>query len=117
VNTGDFVNRRQPLKRIDRTDLAFAIAAQAAAVTSAEARAVRTGNNEVRFRALFSAGVIVAQSYDQAKEAAKRSMAVVSRKRKSPPPNPSGAWASRRKSPRACYGYFPTPRRSSLDIR
>jgi NAD(P)-dependent dehydrogenase (short-subunit alcohol dehydrogenase family) len=46
------------------------VAAQAAAVTSAEARAVRTGNDEGRFRALFSAGVIVAQSYDQAKEAA-----------------------------------------------
>ena len=70
VNNGDFVNRGQALMRIDRTDLALAIAAQAAAVASAKARALQTGNDEARFRALFSAGVIAAQNYDQAKEAA-----------------------------------------------
>ena len=56
--------------RIDRTDLALAIAAQAAAVASAKALAMRTGADEARARALFSAGVIAAQSYDRSKEAA-----------------------------------------------
>ena len=37
VNTGDFVKRGKPLMRIDSTDLALAIAAQAAAVASARA--------------------------------------------------------------------------------
>jgi len=62
VNTGDFVRREQPLMRIDRTDLALAIAAKAAAVASAKARAVQTAADEVRFRALFSAGVVAAQA-------------------------------------------------------
>jgi multidrug efflux pump subunit AcrA (membrane-fusion protein) len=70
VDTGVFVHRGQPLMRIDRTDLALAIAAQAAAVASAKALAVQTGADEARARALFSAGVIAAQSYDRFKEAA-----------------------------------------------
>jgi multidrug efflux pump subunit AcrA (membrane-fusion protein) len=37
VNTGDFVKQGKPLMRIDSTDLALAIAAQAAAVASARA--------------------------------------------------------------------------------
>lgn len=76
VNTGDLVNRGQPLMRIDRTDLALAIAAQAAAVASAKALAVRTGADEARARALFSAGVIAAQSYDRWKEAGYRARTI-----------------------------------------
>ena len=37
MNTGDFVKQGKPLMRIDSTDLALAIAAQAAAVASARA--------------------------------------------------------------------------------
>jgi RND family efflux transporter MFP subunit len=70
VNTGDLVHQGQPLMRIDRTDLALAIAAQSAAVASAKARAVQTAADEVRFHALLVEGVIASQSYDQAKAAA-----------------------------------------------
>jgi RND family efflux transporter MFP subunit len=70
VNIGDLVRRGQPLMRIDRTDLALAIAAQSAAVASAKARAVQTAADEARFRALLTEGVVASQSYDQAKAAA-----------------------------------------------
>ena len=70
LDTGEFVHLGQPLMRIDRTDLALAIAAQTAAVASAKALAVQTGADEARGRALFLAGVIAAQSYDRFKEAA-----------------------------------------------
>jgi len=69
VNTGDFVNRGQPLMRIDRTDLALAIAAQVAAVASAKAHEVETAATEARYRPLVSEGAVSKQEYDQAKEA------------------------------------------------
>jgi RND family efflux transporter MFP subunit len=70
VNTGDSVRRGQALMRIDRTDLALAIAAQTAAVAAARARAVQTAADETRSRALFAESVIAAQNYDQARAAA-----------------------------------------------
>jgi RND family efflux transporter MFP subunit len=70
VNNGDFVHRGQPLMRIDRTDLALAVAAQTAAVVSANAREVQTAADEARYRALVSEGAVSGQEYDQAKEAA-----------------------------------------------
>ncbi len=70
VNTGDSVHQGQPLMRIDRTDLALAIAAQTAAVAAAKARAAQTAADEARSRALFAEGVVAAQNYDQARAAA-----------------------------------------------
>jgi RND family efflux transporter MFP subunit len=70
VDTGEFVHQGQPLMRIDPTDLALAIAAQAAAVRSAEARKVQTAADEARYRPLVSEGAVSKREYDQAKEAA-----------------------------------------------
>jgi RND family efflux transporter MFP subunit len=56
--------------RIDRTDLALAVAAKNAAIASARARAIETGADEARYRTLLAEGVTSRQSYDQAKAAA-----------------------------------------------
>ena len=70
VDTGAFVRRGQKLMRIDRNDLALAIAAHDAAVASAKARAIQTAADEARYAALLRARVTTAQIYDQAKAAA-----------------------------------------------
>jgi RND family efflux transporter MFP subunit len=70
VNIGDFVRRGQALMRIDRNDLALAIAAKDAAVASAKARAIQTAADEGRYRTLLDAGVATRQNYDQVKAAA-----------------------------------------------
>ena len=62
VNTGDFVRRGQALMRIDRNDLALAIAARNAAVASTKARAIQTAADEGRYRKLLDAGVATRQS-------------------------------------------------------
>jgi multidrug resistance efflux pump len=56
--------------RIDRNDLALAIAAHDAGVASAKARAIQTAADEARYAVLLRAGVTTAQIYDQAKAAA-----------------------------------------------
>jgi RND family efflux transporter MFP subunit len=70
VDTGAFVRRGQPLMRIDRNDLALAIAARDAAVASAKARAIQTAADEARYATLLRAEVTTPQLYDQAKAAA-----------------------------------------------
>jgi len=56
--------------RIDRNDLALAIAAHDAAVASAKARAIQAAADEARYATLLRAGVTTPQIYDQAKAAA-----------------------------------------------
>ncbi len=70
VDTGQLVKRHQSLMRIDRTDYALAITAQAATVDAARARAVQTSADEARYRDLVSAGAVSAITYDQSKAAA-----------------------------------------------
>jgi RND family efflux transporter MFP subunit len=70
VDTGQQVKRNQPLMRIDRTDFALAMTAQAAQVDAARARAIQTRADEARYRDLVSAGAISAITYDQSKAAA-----------------------------------------------
>jgi RND family efflux transporter MFP subunit len=70
VDTGEVVRRGQALMRIDRNDLALAIAARNAAVASARAHAIQTAADEARCRILLDAGVAPRQSYDQVKAAA-----------------------------------------------
>jgi RND family efflux transporter MFP subunit len=70
VDTGQLVRRGQPLMRIDRTDLALAMTAQAAAVDVARAHAIQTSADESRYRDLVAAGAISAITYDQSKAAA-----------------------------------------------
>jgi multidrug efflux pump subunit AcrA (membrane-fusion protein) len=55
VDTGAFVRRGQPIMRIDRNDLALAIAAHAAAAASAKARAIQAAADEARYATLLRA--------------------------------------------------------------
>jgi RND family efflux transporter MFP subunit len=77
VDTGQRVKRNQALMRIDPTDYALAITAQAAAVDAARARAVQTSADEARYRDLVSAGAIAAITYDQSKSAADAAQATL----------------------------------------
>ena len=55
VDTGEAVERGQPLMRIDPTDSRLAARAQEEAVAAATARARQTADDEARYRALVSA--------------------------------------------------------------
>lgn len=70
VDAGQTVHRGQPLMRIDPTDYALALAAQARAVDAARARAVQTAADEARYRDLVAAGAVSASAYDQIKASA-----------------------------------------------
>ncbi|WP_084183127.1 efflux RND transporter periplasmic adaptor subunit [Nevskia soli] len=70
VDTGDSVKLGQPLMRIDRTDLSLATAARAAAVAAAQARALQTAADELRYRGLVDQGAVSASAYDLTKAAA-----------------------------------------------
>jgi RND family efflux transporter MFP subunit len=70
VDTGQTVERGQPLMRIDPTDLALAVRAREEAVAAARARALQTAEDELRYRELVSAGAVSASAYDQVKAAA-----------------------------------------------
>jgi RND family efflux transporter MFP subunit len=67
VDAGQVVHRGQPLMRIDPTDYALAAQASAQTVAAARARAVQTGADELRYRALLPRGFVTASSYDQRK--------------------------------------------------
>src|ERR1700756_2135067 len=56
VHTGQNVPSGQVLMKIDRTDLAHAITAQAGAVAAARARQIQTAADEARYRALVKTG-------------------------------------------------------------
>jgi len=75
VDTGQAVERGQPLMRIDPTDLRLALRAREQAVAAARARALQTAEDEVRYRDLVSAGAVSASAYDQVKAAAEAARA------------------------------------------
>jgi RND family efflux transporter MFP subunit len=76
VDVGQPVHAGQPLMRLDRTDLAHAIAAQAANVAAAKARELQASAEERRYRALVPSGAASRSQYDQARAAADSARAV-----------------------------------------
>ena len=77
VDVGQTVRSGQMLMRLDRTDLAHAIAAQAANVGAARARAIQAMAEERRYRALVPTGAASRSQYDQARAAADSARALV----------------------------------------
>ncbi|TVU91924.1 efflux RND transporter periplasmic adaptor subunit [Vreelandella titanicae] len=75
VDTGQAVERGQPLMRIDPTDLELAARAQEEAVAAARARARQTTEDEARYRDLVSRGAVSASAYDSARAAAETARA------------------------------------------
>jgi RND family efflux transporter MFP subunit len=75
VDTGQAVERGQPLMRIDPTDLRLAMRAREEVVAAAKARALQTAEDEVRYRDLVSAGAVSASAYDKVKAAAESARA------------------------------------------
>jgi RND family efflux transporter MFP subunit len=78
VDTGQTVERGQPLLRIDPVDLRLAAHAQQEAVAAARARARQTAEDEARYRDLPGTGAISASAYDQIKAAADAARAQLS---------------------------------------
>ena len=77
VDTGQTVRSGQMLMKIDRTDLAHAITAQAGAVAAARARQIQTAADEARYRELIKTGAASIQAYDLAKAAADSARAML----------------------------------------
>jgi RND family efflux transporter MFP subunit len=75
VDTGQTVERGQPLMRIDPTDLRLARRAHEEAVAAATARARQTAEDEARYRALVSKGAVSASAYDNVRAAAESARA------------------------------------------
>ena len=75
VDTGQAVERGQPLMRIDPTDLRLATRAHEEAVAAATARARQTAEDEARYRALASKGTVSASAYDNVRAAAESARA------------------------------------------
>ena len=78
VDTGQAVERGQPLLRIDPVDLQLAAYAQQEAVAAARARAQQTAEDEARYRDLRGTGAISDSAYDQIKAAADAAKAQLS---------------------------------------
>lgn len=78
VDTGQTVQRGQPLMRIDPVDLKLAAHAQEEAVSAARATAQQAIGDEARYRALLGTGAISASAYDQSKAAADSAKAQLS---------------------------------------
>src|SRR5437667_1932545 len=78
VDTGQTVNRGQPLMRIDPTDLRLAMRAHEEAVAAAKARARQTADDEARHRGVVAVGAVSASEYDKAKAAAEAARAELS---------------------------------------
>jgi RND family efflux transporter MFP subunit len=70
IDAGQTVKRGQVLMRIDPADLTLAAVAQEEAVSAAQARALQTAEDEIRYRELRGTGAISESAYDQAKAAA-----------------------------------------------
>jgi RND family efflux transporter MFP subunit len=70
IDVGNRVHAGQPLMRIDITDYAHAITAQAESVAAAKARADQAAADEARYRGLVATGAVSASTYDQIKAAA-----------------------------------------------
>src|SRR5947209_1284401 len=69
IDVGNSVRAGQPLMRIDITDYAHAITAQAESVAAAKARADQAAADEARYRGLVATGAVSASTYDQIKAA------------------------------------------------
>ncbi|MDD2137683.1 efflux RND transporter periplasmic adaptor subunit [Pseudomonas kurunegalensis] len=78
VDTGETVKRGQPLIRLDPIDLQLQARAQQETVTSAQALAKQTADDEARYRRLVAAGAVSASRYDQIKAAADSAKAQLS---------------------------------------
>ncbi|MEB3436909.1 efflux RND transporter periplasmic adaptor subunit [Pseudomonas sp. A2] len=78
VDTGQTVERGQPLMRLDPVDLNLQARAQQEAVAAARARAKQTSDDEARYRGLVAEGAVSASSYDQIKAAADAAKAQLS---------------------------------------
>lgn len=78
VDTGETVKRGQPLIRLDPIDLQLKARAQQETVTSAQALAKQTADDEARYRRLVAAGAVSASRYDQIKAAAESAKAQLS---------------------------------------
>ena len=78
VDTGQTVQAGQALMRIDPTDLAHAVTAQAGNVAAAKARALQTAADEARYRGLVATGAASKSVYDQARAAADSARALLS---------------------------------------
>ncbi|MEK2611260.1 efflux RND transporter periplasmic adaptor subunit [Pseudomonas shirazensis] len=70
VDTGQTVQRGQPLMRLDPVDLKLQARAQQEAVAAARARAKQASDDEARYRGLVAEGAVSASAYDQLKAAA-----------------------------------------------
>ena len=75
VDTGQTVERGQPLMRIDPTDLELARRAHEEVVIAARARARQTAADEIRLRGLLSSGAVSASEYDAGRAAAESAAA------------------------------------------
>src|SRR5690242_18204265 len=69
VDVGNSVRAGQALMRIDITDYAHAITAQAESVAAAKARADQAAGDEARYRGLVATGAVSASTYEQIKAA------------------------------------------------
>jgi RND family efflux transporter MFP subunit len=77
VDTGQLVKQGQPLLRIDATDYAHAVTAQAGEVAAARARWLQAAADEKRYGALVASGATSQATYDQAKAAADSARALL----------------------------------------
>ncbi|AVJ17791.1 efflux transporter periplasmic adaptor subunit [Serratia sp. MYb239] len=78
VDTGQTVERGQPLMRLDPADLNLQAKAQQQAVAAARARARQTAGDEARYRGLVATGAVSASAYAQIKAAADTARAELS---------------------------------------
>ena len=78
VDTGQTVQAGQTLMRIDPTDLAHAVTAQAGNVAAAKAHALQTASDEARYRGLVKTGAVSKSVYDEARAAADSARALLS---------------------------------------
>ncbi len=77
VDPGQLARKGQPLMRIDPTDYAHALVAQAGNVAAARARWIQADADEKRLRGLVATGAVSRSAYDQAKAAADSAKALV----------------------------------------
>jgi RND family efflux transporter MFP subunit len=78
VDAGQTVRRGQPLMRIDATDYAHKVAAQAGEVAAAKARVVHAAADEARYGKLVASGFVSRSAYDQTKQGADSARAQLS---------------------------------------
>jgi len=78
VDSGQGVQKGQPLLRLDRTDYAHAITSQVGNVDAARARLQQAAADEARYSGLVASGAVSQSAYDQVKAAADSARALLS---------------------------------------